>query len=252
MPPPDSTPPPPPRALPTREELRLLRRGEMTLVQEIPWSSNYTFLVQLQLGESVAPAIYKPRRGEQPLWDFPTGTLFKREAAAFVLSDALGWHIVPPTVVRGGAYGLGMVQRFVEHDPNHHYFTFREPWRDDLTLIALFDAVANNADRKGGHCLLDDGGHIWAIDHGLCFHEEPKLRTVIWELAGTPIPTPLLADLARLDGALDSGEAPGGQLDRLLSPSEIAALRQRLAALIEGGRFPAPNPGRRHVPWPLV
>ncbi len=246
----DLTPTEPHLTIP--EIVTLLREGEMEVLELLPWSSNYTFLVQVAKEGVSTLAVYKPRRGERPLWDFPTGTLYRREAAAFVVSDALGWNIVPPTVVRGGEHGIGMVQRFIEHDPEEHFFTFRDPWRDELTRIALFDAIVNNADRKGGHCLLATDGHIWGIDHGICFHEEPKLRTVIWEMAGEAIPDELLADLLRLQAALQQGTPPAATLAKLLSPSELDALHLRLNSLIAQPHFPEPPPGRRHVPWPMV
>ncbi len=240
------------RAMTIPEVVTLLHEGEMTVHQLLPWSSNYTFLAHITRGEIETLVVYKPRRGERPLWDFPTGTLYQREAAAFIVSDTLGWHVVPPTVVREGDHGIGMVQLFIEHDPEEHFFTFRDEWREELTRIALFDALINNADRKGGHCLRDTEGRIWAIDHGVSFHEEPKLRTVIWELAGKPIPKPLLEDLRCLQDALRDGKAPSDELAALLAASELAALQQRLATLTKKGKFPLPPPGQRHVPWPLV
>lgn len=230
----------------------LLRGGQMKILQLMPWSSNYTFLVEISQAEKNTLAIYKPRRGERPLWDFPNGTLYQREVAAFVVSNALNLNIVPPTVVRQGEHGIGMVQLFIEHDPEEHFFTFRDPWPEELTRMALLDALINNADRKGGHCLRDKQGHIWGIDHGICFHEEYKLRTVIWEPAGQPIPTTLLNHLCTLQHALQQHAAPHNTLSHLLSATELAALKQRLATLIEAKHFPVPPPGERHIPWPLV
>jgi len=230
----------------------LLRDGEMEILQLMPWSSNYTFLVEITKAEKKALAIYKPCRGERPLWDFPNGTLYQREVAAFVVSDALNLNIVPPTVVRQGEHGIGMVQLFIEHDPEEHFFTFRDPWPDELTRMALLDALINNADRKGGHCLRDKQGHIWGIDHGISFHQEYKLRTVIWEPAGQPIPPTLLNNLNTLQHALQQHTAPHDTLAHLLSDRELAALKQRLTTLIDAKHFPLPPPGGRHVPWPLV
>lgn len=234
------------------EVVALLRDGEMTVRQLLPWSSNYTFLAEVKQGEMAALVVYKPRRGENPLWDFPTGTLYRRETAAFQVSDALGWHLVPPTVARRGEHGIGMVQLFIHHDPEEHFFTFRDPWPDALTRMALFDVLINNADRKGGHCLRDEDGRIWAIDHGVCFHEEPKLRTVIWEMAGQAIPPDLLADLCRFQETLQANGPAAEALARMLAPVELVALRTRLTDLIEAAHFPIPPPGRRHVPWPMV
>ncbi len=234
------------------EVVELLQEGEMEVLQLLPWSSNYTFLAKVKQGDLVTLAVYKPRGGERPLWDFPRGTLYQREVAAFVLSDALGWNIVPPTVARSGKHGTGMVQLFVEHDPEENFFTFRDPWPEELTRMALFDVLINNADRKGGHCIRDVEGRIWGIDHGICFHEEPKLRTVIWELAGQRIPPALLQDLGRLQSCLQQGESPSDALAELLTRKEISALQRRLASLIKKGRFPNPPSTRRHIPWPMV
>ena len=157
----------------------------MTVLGQILSSSNYAFLARVDDGELQALAVYKPRRGEVPLWDFAPGTLCMREVAAYVLSHALGWPLIPPTVLRDGSYGPGVVQLYIEADVDAHYFTFREERRADLVPVALFDIVTNNADRKGGHLLLDRDSRIWAIDHALTFHAEPKLRTVIWDFAGS-------------------------------------------------------------------
>ena len=159
-------------------------------------SSNYVFLGQLTGDDGKAgTAVYKPRRGESPLWDFPSGTLFRREAAAYRLSRLLEWDFIPPTVIRDGPQGVGSVQAFIRHDPNSHFFSQRDepPLVPQLKRIAVFDFIANNADRKGGHCLLDDDGRIWGIDHGLCFHEEYKMRTVIWDWAEEAVPEEWLA-----------------------------------------------------------
>jgi hypothetical protein len=234
------------------QTLDLLRDGDMEVQGLIPWSSNYTFLARVTRDDLEALVVYKPRRGERPLWDFPAGTLYRRETAAFLISNSLGWNIVPPTVTREGEQGIGMVQLFIEHDPDEHFFTFRDPWSETLTRIALFDVLVNNADRKGGHCLRDSAGNIWAIDHGICFHHEPKLRTVIWEPAGQEILPHLLDDLRALQTKLQDGCELMNQLMSLLSGQELSALRRRLARLVRTGAFPLPPPGRRHVPWPMI
>ena len=235
--------------------LSLLGGGELTLTGLIPWSSNYTFLGEVSLGDESAPVVYKPIRGEQPLFDFPRNTLAKREVAAFVVSRALGWDLVPPTVLRTGPHGRGSVQIFVNVDQDAHFFTFRDDpaFSHVLRSLALFDLIANNADRKGGHCLRAGDGCIIAIDQGLCFHVHDKLRTVIWDFAGEPIPADLAADLKRLeedlaDGAGETGRALAGLLDA----GEIAALRRRVAGALASGTFPAPPEDRRPYPWPLV
>ncbi|MBW8825188.1 MAG: SCO1664 family protein [Acidobacteria bacterium] len=213
----------------------------------MPWSSNGTFLVEVGCGPEVMLAIYKPGRGERPLWDFPRG-LYRREAAAWRLSSLLGWGIVPETIVRDGPLGEGSMQRFVVHDPEQHHFTLveDEAHHDVLRRICAFDIVANNTDRKSGHCLLGDDGNIWAIDQGLCFHPEPKLRTVIWEFGGEAVPAPLLDDIAQMVDAL-----PGG-LEAFLDAEELDALRDRAEWLQRAARFPIADNYHRPYPWPLV
>ena len=235
--------------------LDLLRNGRLTLRGLIPWSSNYTFLGQVSDREQRAPVVYKPIRGERPLWDFPRGTLAKRETAAYVLSRALGWDLIPATVLRDGPHGLGSVQLFVDVDQDAHFFTFHEDpaYRGALETLALFDAVANNADRKGGHCLRLDDGRILAIDQGLCFNVEPKLRTVLWDFAGERLPEELREDLERLDVELRTrGSSLLAELADLLSALEIRALRMRVAGLLLAGRFPDPPEDRPAIPWPPV
>jgi uncharacterized repeat protein (TIGR03843 family) len=217
----------------------------------MPWSSNHTYLARVCHQGTETLAIYKPRRGERPLWDFPTGTLCQRETAAYLLSEALGWSIVPFTVLRDGPAGPGMVQQFVNHDPEDHFFTLREAHGDRFRQFALFDVVANNADRKSGHCLLDGSGHIWGIDHGLTFHCAGKLRTVIWDYEGEPIPDALAADLARLADDLDEDGEWTRQLRRLLAGEELLAARGRLEWLLENGVFPPPLTDYPY-PWPMV
>lgn len=230
--------------------LQLLANAEITAIDLAPEGSNYTFVAQLDGGEAGQwLGIYKPRRGEIPLRDFPDGTLYKREYAAYVVSEALGWDFVPPTVVREGQHGVGTMQLFVASVRTENYFSFREQRVDDLQRMALFDALANNADRKGSHCLLGLDGRMWGIDHGLTFHHVPKLRTVIWDYQGTPIPQPLLADL---DGFLidltRNGEAAQA-LAPLLHPVELEALAQRCRTLLTERTYPLPGP-YRSVPWP--
>jgi hypothetical protein len=240
-------------ALAPERILLLLSEGEIEVEGLIPWSSNATLLVTVRDDELSTLAIYKPQEGERPLWDFPYGTLGIREVAAYLVCEALGWGLVPPTVLRQGPHGLGSVQFFVHAQEEVHFFTIQdEPaYAGDLRRLAAFDVVANNADRKSGHCLVDHQGRLWAIDNALTFHQEPKLRTVIWDFAGQPLPREILADLQGLQ-ALLSGEAQVTQaLAHLLSEKELAALRQRLRRLLKAGCFPEPGPGRT-VPWPLV
>jgi uncharacterized repeat protein (TIGR03843 family) len=228
----------------------LLRRGEPEMLGRMPWSSNATFLVSLSAPSGEMLAIYKPERGERPLWDFPTGSLARREAAAFAVSEALGWGIVPDTVLREGPIGFGMLQRFVEHDPDEHYFTLLEDHRDAFRRMATFDVVINNADRKGGHCLLDANGVVRGIDHGVSFHTRWKLRTVIWEFAGEPIARSDVEALERLCAALDDGLAE--TLRALLGAEEVRAVRRRVQHLLVAGVLPAADPGAHAYPWPLV
>ena len=226
----------------------LLLEGEIEVVGRMPWSSNATLLVTVQGDDGVAKAVYKPGRGERPLHDFPAG-IFRREVAAYELSAWLGWDLVPATVVRTDApHGPGSLQRFVEADFDAHYFTLYESdeHHDQLRRICLFDLLANNTDRKGGHCLLDSTGHIWAIDNGLSFHHQFKLRTVIWEFAGEPMPRDLLDDVVRI---LDEG--PPERVAELLDPLEADALRARARAILAEGHFPVDETGHRY-PWPLV
>jgi uncharacterized repeat protein (TIGR03843 family) len=226
----------------------VLTRGGLTVKGRLPWSSNATLLVEAELDGATALGVYKPERGERPLWDFPSG-LFRRELAAWYLSEALGWGLVPLTVAREEApYGEGSVQLFIPADFEQHYFTLREEERhhDRLRQICAFDLVANNADRKSGHCLLGEDGLIYAIDNGLCFHVEPKLRTVIWEFADEPLPPALLGDLRRLA----AGPVPPAVAE-LIDADECRALLKRARALVKIGRFPTDTVGRGY-PWPLV
>ena len=225
----------------------VLDGGEIEIEGRMPWSSNATFLVTVTLGETWMRAIYKPRRGERPLWDFPAG-LDRREVAAYELSEALGWRLVPHTVLREGPLGQGSLQRFVDADFEHHYFTLLEAGRhvDRIQAMCVFDLLVNNTDRKSGHCLVSVGDELFGIDHGLCFHEDFKLRTVIWDFAGEPIPARLLDDV---DCLRRRGLPPA--LEALLRPAEADALLERAAGVLDLGRFPVDPTGHRY-PWPLV
>jgi uncharacterized repeat protein (TIGR03843 family) len=231
----------------------VLADGDLELVGRLRYSSNGAFLVEATADGVTVPAVYKPRRGERPLWDFPDGSLGRREVAAYELSRALGWGIVPVTVLRSdGPLGEGAVQRFVEHDPEEHYFTLLEHHLDRFRQFAVFDVLANNTDRKGGHCLHDLANDvILGIDHGLTFHRHWKLRTVIWDFASERLPAPLVEDVCRAVGELDGGQL-GDRLAPLLSADELTAIAMRAAALLRAGRFPEPEPGYHSVPWPMV
>ncbi len=243
--------PSPIEAVTIEQVLALLSRGEMEVLGLLPWSSNYTFLTSVRDGEMGCLAVYKPRQGERPLWDFPQGTLYLREVAAYVVSQALGWGFVPPTVLRDGPHGVGAVQLFIEAQPEAHYFTLGEGYASEARRIAAFDCVINNADRKAGHCLLDRRGRLWVVDHGIAFHAQPKLRTVIWDFAGQPIPPDMVRDLQTFRHRLTRPDPLVALLDSLLADEERAALRQRLDALLNSRTFPHPGPGR-HVPWPPI
>ena len=232
-----------------------LRKGDLSIESRLPWSSNLTFLVEVgpspEQPDEDSPlfAVYKPGRGERSLWDFPDG-LFRREVAAYRLSELLGWDLVPPTVLRDdGPFGPGSLQLFVEADYEQHYFTLYDTGghEDALRAFCLFDAVANNADRKSGHVLIGPDGHLWGVDHGLCFHRQPKLRTVIWDFAGERVPRTLMTDLERL---CDPGP---DQLAELLSGAEVHAVAERARDVLATGAFPEPTGGDRPpYPWPLV
>ena len=226
-----------------------IRDGDFVDMRPHPYGSNAVFTGLIEGPAGQARVIYKPQRGEAPLWDFPPGTLYLRECAAFELSRALGWHMVPFTIARDGPYGTGAVQIFVEHNPAETYFTLRNEHRADLRRMALFDALANNADRKGSHCLRDGAGSLWGIDHGLMFNEDYKLRTVIWDFEGEQIPDGLLGDLRDLRPRLEEGGDCATLMGGFLSWYEVEALRERLNVLLEEGIFPVAGLGR-NVPWP--
>jgi uncharacterized repeat protein (TIGR03843 family) len=232
------------------EAIALLERGSLEVLGLLPRASNFTFLARVRDDQDQMLAVYKPRSGEAPLWDFEEGTLAAREVAAYVVADGLGWPWVPPTVLREGPQGPGSVQRFVAFDPSQHFLTMQRDHADEFRRIALFDVVANNADRKSGHCLLAEDGRIFVVDHGVTFHVEPKLRTVIWDFVDEPIPEPLLEDLRGLEPNLTAGPFRE-RLQTLLTPAEIDATARRVDELLRSGRFPEPGPGRPY-PWPVV
>jgi uncharacterized repeat protein (TIGR03843 family) len=232
------------------DALRVLRDGTVQPLGRMPDASNATFLVEVCDPEVTLVAIYKPRAGEAPLWDFAEGTLCRREVAAYLLAAALGWPNIPPTVLRDGTHGPGAMQLFIDADQREHYFTLRGTKLPEFAPVAAFDIVANNADRKSGHCLLDSDGDIWCIDHGVCFHREPKLRTVIWEFAGEPLPDTLAQDLRRVAGDLRSGPLREAMV-ALLSAGEVDATARRAERLARVGRYPLPT-SRRPYPWPPV
>jgi len=235
--------------------LKALQQGAISIQGEFMWGSNYTFFTQVDWEGEIIHCVYKPSRGERPLWDFPAATLARREVAAYLVSHALGWNLTPPTIYReDGPIGPGSVQLYIDHDPQYHYFNFSIEDRQRLRPTALLDIIINNADRKGSHILKAKDGSLWLIDHGVCFHEEDKLRTVIWDFVGEPIPEDRCADMLELLQNLRGG--PNGpselaqELGKYLHRNEIAAISKRVEALLVQGVFPEPDPTRRPFPWP--
>jgi len=233
--------------------IEILTHGKLELKGQFVLGSNYSFLAAVDHKGRKLKAVYKPQKGEMPLYDFPADSLAAREVAAFVVSEALGWDLVPPTVIRRSApFGAGSLQEFIPHDPEDTYFSFDDAVRVELRQVAFFDLIINNADRKGSHILRDRKGRFKLIDHGLCFHIDTKLRTVIWDFSGQPIPEVLIADAQLLSAKLAEPGQVLSELEGLLLPEEIRALAHRIQDLIETPAFPMPDPERRPFPWPLV
>ncbi len=234
---------------------RWLAEAVVTDGARIPYASNFVFLLELQHDEAptIGYAVYKPGKGENPLWDFPPN-LYRREVAAFLLSSALDWNLIPPTIEReaGLEYGVGSLQAYIPTDYRCTFFELRDQYPDIMRRFALFDWIANNADRKGGHILEGDDGQLWGIDNGLSFHADEKLRTVIWDYAGDLIDDANLADLELLLPSLESDGAVATALAPYLSESEIAILQLRTLRAIDERRLPEPPVDRRSYPWPLV
>ena len=262
----------------TDEAYELLERGEMTVRGAIREASNAVLYCTVAFAGREVPCVYKPVAGEQPLWDFPDGTLAQREVAAFEVSRACGWDLVPPTVLRDGPYGTGMCQLWIEADPETEFLALvegeepSEGWKavgfaevgegrtallvhaDDARLrrLAVLDAVINNGDRKGGHLLPAADGTLYAIDHGVAFHAEDKLRTLLWGWAGEPLPEEAVAALHRLEAGLVPGGVLAGRLGELITDAEVRAVRDRVARLLETGRHPEPGGKWPAIPWPPV
>jgi uncharacterized repeat protein (TIGR03843 family) len=229
--------------------LDLLRKGDIEVVGRLLDASNASLYCRVQQNDLVATCIYKPRAGERPLWDFPTGTLSRREVAAYEISAALGWDIVPPTVWRNGPFGVGMVQLWIDVDESVDLVELVRSNRDELRRIAVFDVVINNADRKGGHVLPTADGHLFGIDHGVAFSIEPKVRTLLWQWEGEPIPDDTVADLRHLRRSLRDG-ALATALPNLLARDEITATKQRVQDLLTSGVHPGPSSDWPAIPWP--
>jgi uncharacterized repeat protein (TIGR03843 family) len=232
--------------------LQILHTGKIKIAGQFMWGSNYTFLVNVETQEETLLAVYKPLRGERPLWDFPPGSLAAREVAAYITSETLAWDLVPPTVLRDdGPAGPGSLQLYLDVDPERHYFTFTDDERQRLRPVVAFDVLINNADRKSGHILLGSNNHLWLIDHGVCFHRDNKLRTVAWDFVGETIPEAIIDDLSAFRHRLATDTALHADYSVLLSQAEIDAMAIRAEQLIADGYFPEPD-GVRPYPWPLV
>ena len=219
----------------------------MTIEMRMPYSSNATFLVSITDQEETVKAIYKPMRGEKPLWDFEPG-LHRREVAAYRLAEAMGMHFVPPTILRDGPHGEGSVQLLIEANPDEHYFAIfeeRQELHDQFRAMCAFDIVANNTDRKSGHVLVDKNERVWGIDHGLCFAQDFKIRTVIWEFGGEAIAESLREKIKPLTQTVPL------EVATLLNEQEFVAITERAKWLLDGAKFPV-DPSGRHYPWPLV
>lgn len=232
--------------------LECLRDGTLRLEGLLPDGSNYTFLGLVKHKGVTLPAVYKPIKGERPLWDFPENTLAYREVAAYLVSQSLGWDLVPPTVYRPeGPHGPGSLQFFIDAVPDWHYFNITDQERPAFQRVAAFDIVINNADRKAGHVLKGHDGRFWLIDHGVCFNAQHKLRTVIWDFAGQELSEEVSADLQDFAGRLEDDDTLRGALESLLDPLELIALRRRCERLVKAGAFPHPRSNYSY-PWPPV
>lgn len=230
--------------------LRGLRDGDLEVLGRLPGSSNQALVVLVHHPELIEPfhAVYKATIAERPLFDFPAATLARREVAAFLVSEAAGWGLVPPTVLREGPFGEGMVQQWVHGDPDVDLVALVVGDDPRLRRMAVFDAIVNNTDRKGGHLLPMPDGHIFGVDHGVTFSTEPKLRTVLWGWMGQPFEADEIDALERVREALRADLGSG--LRALLSPAEVTATKRRVASLLRFGRFPRPSPDWPSIPWP--
>lgn len=248
---PDQTAPGGGPVLGEAEALDLLASGALDVKGRLVDASNATLYCTVSAGGMEAACVYKPVAGERPLWDFPEGTLAGRELAAYVVSHAAGWDVVPPTVYRDGPFGPGMCQLWIDADTSVDLVELARSNDARLRQMAVFDAVVNNADRKIGHLLPDASGHLYGCDHGVCFGEEYKLRTVLWQWRGKKLPGPAMAALAQLRTQLAGGELAAG-LSGWLSAAELAATRQRVELLLEHRVHPFPPSDWPAVPWPPI
>jgi uncharacterized repeat protein (TIGR03843 family) len=230
------------------EALRLLRDSELTVEGRLVDASNATLYCVAELEGVSAAVVYKPVRGERPLWDFPDGTLAGREVAAYLVSDCTGWDLVPPTVMREGPFGPGMCQLWVDVDPSVDLPQLARSDHPDLRRMAVLDAVINNADRKGGHLLPRDDGRVFGVDHGVCFSVEDKLRTLLWQWRGEPLTEEATTVLDTVRVAL--GGSLGDHLRGLLTRSEVRATVARVDRLLATGVHPQPSADWPAIPWP--
>ncbi|MDQ3505629.1 MAG: SCO1664 family protein [Actinomycetota bacterium] len=230
--------------------LTLLRTGTIEVTGRLVDASNVTLLAEISSDGDIAECVYKPVAGERPLWDFPDGTLAGREVAAYLVSAATGWQVVPPTVLREGPYGLGMVQLWIDGDPTVDLLDLARSDRPPLRRMSVLDVVVNNADRKGGHLIPMPDGHVFGVDHGVCFSRDPKLRTLLWRWAGRPLTEEAVEVLERLSSDLygDLGDA----LEEHLTVSEVRQTRRRVATLLRTGIHPEPSGDWPALPWPPI
>ena len=232
---------------------QLLKSGQIVKHELLPGCSNAAFLIDITADtqNNHIKAVYKPKSGEKPLWDFTNGTLYKREYAAFLISNHLGWPTIPETVIREGPYGIGSVQLYIDHNPKITYFDLKSKDFHELKELALFDVLVNNADRKAGHCILDKHKKLWSIDHGLCFNSHFKIRTVMLEFWGTEIDTSFIPKLKNLAHELSADSDLRYNLNNLISEDEIVSMLSRINDLVSEGIIPVLNP-YHNIPWPLI
>jgi len=239
--------------IPLKRIIEILQKGSLQVEGQFTFGSNYTFLTSIEYKKSSYKAVYKPQKGETPLWDFTPDTLANRETAAFLISEALSWGYIPPTIIRSDApFGRGSLQWFITHNPEMNYFTFSEEIKENLRPVVVFDMILNNADRKGSHVIIDDRKQIWLIDHGICFHHEPKLRTVIWDFIGERISDQIILDLHLLNEKLAPNSPLMSELEQLLSLQELTSLKRRIEHIIRVPFFPVPDKNSHPFPFPLV
>ena len=236
-----------------KSNIQLLQSGSIIKHELLPECSNAAFLIDISTGPQNVPlkAVYKPQSGETPLWDFSGGTLYKREYAAFLVSRELGWPSIPDTAIREGPFGIGSVQLYIPHKPNINYFDLINTGFKNLDELAVFDILINNADRKAGHCILGLDKTLWSIDHGLCFHSEFKVRTVMLEFWGSEIKDRLITSLNSLAEKLSRDSKFNQDLHIYISDEEILSLISRISSLIDTAKIPLLNP-HHNVPWPLI